>query len=111
MNARVHGKAHSLSYQAKVTFEQLISLIKGSFFANGFHEITGITYALKKDAHDQNEQTICLFMQTVITHENHLDGFFLTHAQSSEVIILTSFLSYQNSPNIRAILIPPFTSH
>ena len=28
------------------------------FPANVFHEITGITDALKKNAHDQNEQTI-----------------------------------------------------
>ena len=35
-------------------------------------------------------------MQTSIPHENHVDGFFLTHAQS---------------PTFRAILIPPFFSH
>ena len=28
------------------------------FLADVFHEITGITDALKKNAHDQNEQTI-----------------------------------------------------
>ena len=39
-------------------FEQLILFSKAHFPANVFHEITDITDALKKDAHDQNEQTI-----------------------------------------------------
>ena len=51
----MHRKVLSLSYSATVIFEQLSFFFKGS---NVFHEITGITDALKKNAHDQNEQTI-----------------------------------------------------
>ena len=58
MNTRVHGKVLSLSYHAIVIFEQLIPFFQGSFPFNVFHEITGITDALKKNAHDQNKQTI-----------------------------------------------------
>ena len=58
VNTRVHGKVLFLSYHAIVILEQLILFFKGSFPANIFHEITGITDALKKNAHDQNEQTI-----------------------------------------------------
>ena len=46
MNTRVHGRVLSLSYHAIVMFEKLI------------HEIMGITDALNKIVHDQNEQTI-----------------------------------------------------
>ena len=48
---RVYGKVLSPSYQAIVVFEQ------SHFPANVFHEIAGITDALEKNAHDQNEQT------------------------------------------------------
>ena len=41
------------------------------------------------------------FMQTAIPHENHVDGFFLTHIQSPNIINLTSILPYHNSPNIQ----------
>ena len=58
MNARAHGKALSLSYRAIVVFEQLIPFIKGSFSRNVLNEITRITDAWKKNAHDQNERTI-----------------------------------------------------
>ena len=76
----MHRKALSLSYYEIAIFEQLIIFIKGSFckitgitdslkilaifeqliiFIKGsFHEITGITDSLKRNAHDQNEQTI-----------------------------------------------------
>ena len=56
MNTRLHGKVLSSSYYAIVIFEQLI-FFKGSFSRNVFHQITGITDALK-NAHNQNEQTI-----------------------------------------------------
>ena len=58
MNTRVHGKVLSLCYHAIVTFEQLIPFIRGSLPANVFHEIMSITDELKKNAHDQNKQTI-----------------------------------------------------
>ena len=29
---------------------------------------------------------LCPFMQTVIQHENHVEGFYLTHIQSPEII-------------------------
>ena len=58
MSARGHGRTLSSSYYAKVIFKQLINFIKGSFSANVFHEITRIIDALKRNAHDQNEQTI-----------------------------------------------------
>ena len=29
---------------------------------------------------------LCPFMQTVIPHEDHVDGFFLTHTQSPKII-------------------------
>ena len=48
----------SLSYHEIVIFEQLIFSSKAHFPANVFHEIKRITDALKKNAHDQNEQTI-----------------------------------------------------
>ena len=51
----MHGKVLSLSYHAIVIFEQLILLFKGSFPVKVFYEITEITDALKKNAHDQNE--------------------------------------------------------
>ena len=60
MNTRVHRKAVSLSYHAAVILEQLIPFIKGSLPDNVVHEITGITDALKKNAHDQNEQVIIM---------------------------------------------------
>ena len=56
----MYGKVLSLSYHAIVIFEQLILSLKAHFPANVFHEITTITDALKKNAHDQNEQTILL---------------------------------------------------
>ena len=59
MNTSVHGKVLSLSYHAIVVFEQFF-FSKAHFPANVFHEITGITGALKKNAHDQYEQTIRL---------------------------------------------------
>ena len=43
---------------------------------------------------------LCLFMQTVMPHENHDDSSFLTHTQSPDVTILKSFLGYQDSPDI-----------
>ena len=60
MNTPVHGKVLSLPYDAIVIFEQLITFSsKAHFPADVFHEINqGITDALKKNAHDQNEQTI-----------------------------------------------------
>ena len=58
MNTRVHEKVLSLSYHAMVIFEQLIIFSKAYFPANVFHEITGITGALKKNAHNRKEQTI-----------------------------------------------------
>ena len=62
MNARVQGRVFSLSCHAIVISEQLIPIIKSSFSANEFHQITGITTdGLKKNAHDQNEQTILNF--------------------------------------------------
>ena len=41
------------------------------FPANVFHEITGITDALKKNAHDQNEQTIhiCSINNATVSHQ------------------------------------------
>ena len=47
-----------LSYHAIVIFEQLIFSSKAHFPANVFHETTDIADALKKNAHDQNEQSI-----------------------------------------------------
>ena len=38
--------------------EQLILFLKAQVLANVFHEITWITDALKKNTHDQNEQTV-----------------------------------------------------
>ena len=58
VNTRMHRKVLSLSYQAIVIFEQLIRSSKAHFPANVFHQITGISDALKKNARDQNEQTI-----------------------------------------------------
>ena len=60
VNTRVHGKVLSLSYHAVVIFEQLLLFFK-AHFPTVFHEITGITDALKKNAHDQNEQTIIAY--------------------------------------------------
>ena len=57
MNTHVHEKVLSLSYHAIVIIEQFFSS-KAHFLANVFHEITGITEALKENAHDQNEQII-----------------------------------------------------
>ena len=54
----MHGKVLSLSYHAIVIFGQLILFFKPHFPANVFQEIMGIIDALKKDAHDQNEQAI-----------------------------------------------------
>ena len=51
-------KVLSLSHHAMVIFEQLILFVKGSFPADVFHKITGITDVLKKNAHDQTEHTI-----------------------------------------------------
>ena len=45
---------------------------------------------------------LCSFMQTVIPHENHFDGFFLTHTQSPEII---------NFDIIFALFLHPFSSH
>ena len=56
----MHEKVLSLSYHAIVIFEQFILFLEDSFPSNVFHEITEITDALKKDAYDQNEQTIQL---------------------------------------------------
>ena len=60
MNTRVHGKVLSLSYLPIVIFEQLILSSKAYFPAAVFLEITGITVALKKNAHGKNEQTVQL---------------------------------------------------
>ena len=60
MNARVHGKALSLSYNAIIIFEQLIPSSK-AHSPNGIHEIMQITNALKKNAHDLNDQTMHVF--------------------------------------------------
>ena len=49
-------------------------------------------------------------MQAIIPYENHIDGFFLTHSQSPEIINFDSIFPYQNSPDFRAILITPFIS-
>ena len=46
------------SIPSNALIEQLIFFFKGSIPANVFHEITWITAGLKKNAHDQNEQTI-----------------------------------------------------
>ena len=54
----VHRKVLSLSYQAIAIFEQLILSSKAEFPTNVFHKIMGITDVLKKNAYDQNEQTI-----------------------------------------------------
>ena len=53
----MHGKVLSLSCHAIVIFEQLFSS-KAYFPANVFQEVKGITDALKKNAHDQNGQTL-----------------------------------------------------
>ena len=60
-NARVHGKGLSLSYHSIVVFEHLSPFIKSSFSSKVFHEIIPITDALRKNAHDQNEQTIKIY--------------------------------------------------
>ena len=61
-NTRVHGKVLPLSHHVIVIFERFLSnkifFSKGHFPANVFHEITGIIDAMKKNAHDQNEQTM-----------------------------------------------------
>ena len=55
--------ARESTYHAIVIFEQLILFVKGSFPADAFQEITGIADALKKNAHDQNEQIMqCVFL-------------------------------------------------
>ena len=73
MNTRVHGKVLSLSYHAIVIFEQLFFSSKAHFPANVFHEITGITDTLKKNAHDLNEQTIInLLSLNVVTFHRSL---------------------------------------
>ena len=61
MNTHVLGKVLSLSSHVIVIFEQLILSSKAYFSANVnvFNKIiTTITNVLKKNAHDQNEQTI-----------------------------------------------------
>ena len=58
MNIHVLGNALSLSYHAIIIFDQLIFFSKAHFPANVFHKVTGITDAIKKNAFDQNEQTI-----------------------------------------------------
>ena len=40
-------------------------------------------------------------MQTAMLHGNHIDGFFLTHTQSLEIIDFDIILPYQNSSNIQ----------
>ena len=69
----MHGKVISLSCHAIVIFEQLIFSSMAHFPANVFYEITGITDALKKNAHDQNEQTIlyniCSINNATIFHQ------------------------------------------
>ena len=54
-------------------------------------------------------------METVILRENHVKGLFLAHAQSLELVNLTSLLTYQNNPHIRGnvmtILIPQLIWH
>ena len=59
MSARLHGKALSLSYYA-------IVILKAHFAADVFHEVTGITDTLERNAHDQNEQTITKIYQTIL---------------------------------------------
>ena len=53
----MHGKVLSSFYHGTVIFEQFFSS-KVHIPANVFHEITGVNDALKKNAHDENEQTI-----------------------------------------------------
>ena len=54
----MHRKVLSLSYHVIVIFEQFIFSSNAHFPANVFHEIMWIIDALKKKAHNQNEQTI-----------------------------------------------------
>ena len=41
------------------------------------------------------------FMQKVLPHENHVEGFFLGHAQSREIINVDIILYNENSPDIQ----------
>ena len=41
---------------------------------------------------------LCPFMQTVIPHENHVDGFSLTHAQSLEIINFDIIFALSEQP-------------
>ena len=54
----MYGKVLSLPFHAIVILSNLFFSSKAHFPANVFHEITGITDALKQNVHDQNEQTI-----------------------------------------------------
>ena len=74
MSAHLHGKAISLPYYTMVIFEQLTPLIKTDFPADMFHEITQITNALKRNAHDQNEQITqqCFSLLLCLEYQRHL---------------------------------------
>ena len=49
------------------------------------------------------------FMQTVIPHGNHLDGFLLTHTQSPIIIHFdVIFFPFQNTPDIQGYSDTPF---
>ena len=51
-------------------------------------------------------------MQTVMPHENHVDGFFLPHTHSPEIITFDLiFAPVRIAPTFGAILIPPFISY
>ena len=57
VNTHVHWKVLSLFYHVRVNFGQLTFSSKARFPANVFHKIMEIADGLKKNAHDQNEQT------------------------------------------------------
>ena len=50
-------------------------------------------------------------MQTVLPHENHVEGFSLTHTQSQETINFDTILPFQNSPDIGGYYDTLFISH
>ena len=60
----MHRKVLSLSNHAIVIFKQLFFL-KAHFPADVFHEIRGITDSLKKNAHNQNEQTKLIMAHSI----------------------------------------------
>ena len=91
VNTSVHWKVLSLSYHTIVVFEQLILFFKGSFSVQRILQITGITDALKKNAHDQNEQTILRYnllksgaFQRKCSNFNSTTSLSVTSVQISE---------------------------